>query len=110
AAPRAGPRSSLDRLVPDDDRTGPEADRHLEPPPEPPSRLGALLRQLVPAGWRGARIDPGRPGATALALVAAAAAVLAAVGVWFERPRAEPVPELPAVSVSAPEADAPAAA
>jgi competence protein ComEA len=34
--------------------------------------------------------------------------VVAAVGVWIERPRAEPVPDLPAVAVSAPGADAPA--
>jgi competence protein ComEA len=74
---------------------------------DPAGRAGALLRRLAPAGWRGARVDPGRPGATALALVAAAAAVVAAVGVWLERPRAEPVPDLPAVTVSAPGVDAP---
>jgi len=33
---------------------------------------------------------------------------VAAVGVWFERPRAEPVPDLPAVSVSAAGTAAPA--
>ncbi|TQM09510.1 ComEA family DNA-binding protein [Pseudonocardia kunmingensis] len=71
------------------------------PSAEPPGRVQSVLRRLAPAGWRGARVDPGRPGATALALVAAAAAVLAAVGVWFERPRAEPVADLPAVSVAA---------
>lgn len=62
---------------------------------------GSRLRQLLPVAWRTARIDPGRPGATALALVAAAAAVVAAVGVWTERPRAEPVGGLPAVSAVA---------
>ena len=41
--------------------------------------------------------------------MAAAAAVVAAVGVWFERPRAEPVPDLPTVTVSAPGTDASAA-
>jgi competence protein ComEA len=71
----------------------------------PGGRTGAALRRLAPAGWRGARVDPGRPAATALALVAAAAAVVAAIGVWLERPRAEPVPDLPAVTVSAPGAD-----
>jgi competence protein ComEA len=70
------------------------------PPSAPPGPVGALLHRLAPAGWRGARVDPGRPGATALALVAAAAAVLAAVGVWFERPRVEPVAALPAVTVT----------
>ena len=63
-----------------------------------------LLRRLAPPSWRGARVDPARPGATALALVAAAAAVVAAVGVWFERPRAEPVDALPEVGVVAPPA------
>jgi competence protein ComEA len=57
------------------------------------------LLPLLPASWRGARLDPGRPGARALALVAVAAAVLAAIGVWSERPRAEPVGALPAVTV-----------
>jgi competence protein ComEA len=89
---------------------------------EPQARRGLVgaVRRLVPETWWGARVDPGRPGATALALVAAAAAVVAAVGVWTERPRAEPVSGLPAVAVSGPSAvpdtggavspDAPAAA
>lgn len=64
-------------------------------------RLGTWVRRFVPAGAVAARVDPGRPGATALALVAAAAAIVAAAGVWFERPRAEPVDALPAVSVGA---------
>lgn len=106
AQPRAGPRRSFDRLARDEDRI--EADS-LEPTLEPPGRVGAALRRLAPASWRGARVDPGRPGATALALVAAVAAVVAAVGVWFERPRAEPAPDLPAVTVSAPGVDASAA-
>jgi competence protein ComEA len=76
--------------------------------PEPAGRIGAVLRRLAPVGWRGARVDPGRPGATALVLVAAVAAVVAAVGVWFERPRAESVSDLPAVAVSAPGVEAPA--
>lgn len=63
-------------------------------------RLGAVVRRFVP-GDAGARLDPGRPGATALALVAAAAASVAAFGVWVERPRAEPVGALPAVTSSA---------
>ena len=109
--PALAGRPRSDRLAPDADPTdagpgGPvEVERLAVPVPEPPGRAGAVLRRLAPAGWREARVDPGRPGATALALVAAAAAVVAAVGVWFERPRAEPVPELPAVTVSAPAAD-----
>ena len=45
------------------------------------------------------RLDPGRPGAVALVLVAVVAAVVAAVGVWTSRPQAEPVRGLPAVAV-----------
>ena len=45
------------------------------------------------------RLDPGRPGAVALVLVAVVAAVVAAVGVWTSRPQAEEVRGLPAVAV-----------
>lgn len=75
-------------------------------------RLERLVRAAAPVSWRGARVDPSRPGATALALVAALAAILAAVGVWWDRPQTEPVGApgaLPAVVVtSVPAADAPA--
>lgn len=74
---------------------------------EPPARG---WRRLLPRSWRGARFDPGRPGATALALVAAAAALLAAVGVWSNRPHAEPVSGLPVVAAAATGAPAPTAA
>jgi competence protein ComEA len=73
--------------------------------PLPASQLRAeglwrrLIRRLVPESWRAARFDPGRPAATALVLVAALAAVVAAVGVWTGRPQAEPVRGLPAVVV-----------
>jgi competence protein ComEA len=72
--------------------------------PEPPGRgrLRAALRRLLPEAWRGARLDPGRPAATALALVAIGAALVAAIGVWSQRPRAEPVDTLPVVSAAAP--------
>jgi competence protein ComEA len=60
-------------------------------------RGGAWWDRFLPAAWRGARVDPGRPGATALALVAIAAAVLAAVGVWWQRPQVQPVGALPTV-------------
>lgn len=73
-------------------------DAPTRPLPVVRERRGVLAR-FVPEAWRRARVDPGRPGATALALVAALAAVVAAVGVWSERPRAEPVPALPAVTV-----------
>jgi competence protein ComEA len=79
-----------------------------EPAPVAESRLAGLLRRVVPAGWRGARVDPARPGATALVLVAAAAAVVAAVGVWTDRPRAEPIGDLPTVAVATEPAPEPA--
>ena len=58
---------------------------------------GPWWDRFLPAAWRGARVEPGRPGATALALVAIAAAVLAAVGVWWQRPQVQPVGGLPTV-------------
>lgn len=45
-------------------------------------------------------MDPGRRGAVALSAVAALAAVLAAFGVWRDRPVAEPVPALPMVATA----------
>ncbi|GAA2860830.1 hypothetical protein GCM10010472_17690 [Pseudonocardia halophobica] len=65
-----------------------------------PSRLTRVASRWVPAAWRSSRLDPGRAGALALVLVAAVAAVVAAVGVWSARPRAEQVPPLPAVSLN----------
>ncbi|MGQ0573330.1 MAG: ComEA family DNA-binding protein [Pseudonocardia sp.] len=65
-------------------------------------RPGEVLQRLLSTGPRRARVDPGRPGATALALVAAVAAAAAAVGVWTERPRVEPVQALPEISAVAP--------
>lgn len=81
-----------------------------EPPPDPVApengRASALVAAVVPRSWRGARVDPGRAGATALALVAALAAVVAAIGVWTERPQAEPMGALPAVVVTSEEPSA----
>lgn len=83
--------------------------QHRPAGPTPPDRRGpggrvgrgaTLLRRWVPDRLRGARVDPGRSGATALALVAAVAAVVAAVGVWSGRPQVEPVTELPTVAIS----------
>ncbi|MGH3548754.1 MAG: ComEA family DNA-binding protein [Pseudonocardiaceae bacterium] len=64
------------------------------------SRGGRLVQRWVPAPLRDARWDPGRPGALALSLVAALAAVVAAVGVWRERPVPEPAPALPLVTAA----------
>ena len=60
------------------------------------------MARWLPASWAGARWDPGRTGALALAAVAAVAAVVAAVGVWAERPVPEPVPSLPLVAGAPP--------
>lgn len=81
-APWVDDAPTVPLAVPPPDRVAPHARG---------GRVAAVLHRWLPAAWRGARVDPGRPGATALALVAAVAAVLAAVGVWVERPRAEPV-------------------
>lgn len=65
------------------------------------SRGGRLVQRWVPEPLRDARWEPGRPGALVLALVAALAAVVAAVGVWWERPVSEPAPVLPLVTATA---------
>jgi competence protein ComEA len=51
---------------------------------------------------REARWEPGRPGALILSLVTALAAVIAAIGVWRERPVPEPAPMLPLVTATTP--------
>jgi competence protein ComEA len=79
-------------------------------PPVPPRRAGrlaAVADRWLPGSWRTARIDPGRPGALAVVLVGVVAAVVAAVGVWREAPRVEPVPELPALVTTTAAAAAP---
>ncbi|MEJ2861512.1 helix-hairpin-helix domain-containing protein [Actinomycetospora flava] len=78
-------------------------------PPERGERARRWAARWLPASWSGARWDPGRTGALALAAVAAVAAVVAAVGVWSDRPVAEPVPALPVVA-GAPVAGSPVAA
>ncbi|PZS40499.1 MAG: competence protein ComEA [Pseudonocardiales bacterium] len=65
------------------------------------SRGGRLAQRWVPAPLRDARWEPGRQGALVLSLVAALAAVVAAVGVWRERPVPEPAPALPLVTAAA---------
>jgi competence protein ComEA len=65
------------------------------------SRAGRLVERWVPASLRDARWEPGRPGALVLSFVAALAAVIAAIGVWRERPVPEPAPLLPLATPSA---------
>ena len=60
-------------------------------------REGRLVRRWVPASLREARWEPGRPGALMLSVVAALAAVIAAVGVWSDRPVPVSAPALPLV-------------
>ncbi|GAA3241899.1 hypothetical protein GCM10017691_45520 [Pseudonocardia petroleophila] len=105
--PPGGRAGAVDLPAPDDvPSTGQRDDPWTGPDgagAAPSGRSGVrsrILSALVPAAWRGARVDPGRPGAKALALVAALAAVVAAVGVWTDRPRTEPVAALPAVVVT----------
>jgi competence protein ComEA len=69
----------------------------VQPPGRRPGRVARLVERWLPGALRSARLDPGRPGGLALLLVATVAAVLAAVGVWREAPRAEPVADLPAL-------------
>jgi competence protein ComEA len=65
------------------------------------SRGGRLVQRWVPASLRDARWEPGRPAALVLSLVAALAAVVAAVGVWRQRPVPEPAPALPLITAVA---------
>lgn len=88
-------------LVPGPDLV-PAAPEH-HPEPDLPRPRGWRERWL-PSSWRGARTDPGRRGALTLAGVAAVAAVLAAVGVWRDRPVPQPVSALAPVVASAPAA------
>lgn len=53
---------------------------------------GELAEKWVPEQLRGARIDPKRRGAVLLSAVAAIAAIVAALGVWWSRPQPTPVP------------------
>ncbi|UZJ23790.1 helix-hairpin-helix domain-containing protein [Rhodococcus antarcticus] len=83
----------------------PEPEPADEAPPQPQhARPRGWRERWLPASWRGARADPGRRGALALAGVAAVAAVLAAVGVWRDRPVPQAVLPLAPVVVSAPTA------
>ena len=52
---------------------------------------GQLAERWVPESVRGARVSPGRRGAVVLSVIAALAAVVAAVGVWWGRPSPTPV-------------------
>ena len=52
---------------------------------------GTLAEKWVPEPLRGARIEPGRRGAVLLSVVAALAAIVAAVGVWWSKPQPAPV-------------------
>jgi competence protein ComEA len=81
----------------------------LEDPDHRPAtaRGGRLIQRWVPTPLRDARWEPGRPGALMLSLVAALAAVVAAVGVWWERPVPEPAPALPLVTAAAARAPSP---
>jgi len=70
-------------------------------------RRGAAVRRWVPEPLQRARLDPGRPGAVALTVVTLLAALAAAVGVWLDRPRADPLPPGPVAGLS-PIAEVPA--
>ncbi|MBW0106298.1 helix-hairpin-helix domain-containing protein [Pseudonocardia sp. KRD-291] len=76
-----------------------DADDPRRPRPAGNGRVRRTLHRWLPASLADSLVDPGRPGAIALVLVVLAAAVLAGFGVWSSRPQAQPIAELPAVSV-----------
>lgn len=65
-----------------------------------PSWWRRSASRWLPPSLAGARVDPGRPGASALVAVVLVGAVLAGVGVWSNRPTAQPVGGLPEVTAS----------
>jgi competence protein ComEA len=58
------------------------------------ARLRRLVERWVPRGLRGSRLDPGRPGAVGLALLAVVGAVPVGLAVWQDRPVPETPPSL----------------
>jgi competence protein ComEA len=103
-APLADPAGAAEPGEPDDlDDPGAHLDTHSSDDGPDASRRaaardGRLVRRWVPAQLQSARWEPGRPGALMLSLVAALAAVIAAVGVWRDRPVPEPAPSLPLIA------------
>ncbi|MBP2366692.1 ComEA family DNA-binding protein [Pseudonocardia parietis] len=65
-----------------------------------PSWARRIALRWLPPSLAGARVDPGRPGALALVAVVLVGAVVAGVGVWSNRPTAQPVGGLPPVTVT----------
>ncbi|GAA4883366.1 helix-hairpin-helix domain-containing protein [Actinomycetospora straminea] len=108
--PRGDARSSTPDPWWDDDEDDPPASRGSAwDPPARGERVRRWAERWLPGSWVGARWDPGRTGALALATVAAVAAVVAAVGVWSDRPVPEPVPALPVVAGAPPAPSLPSA-
>jgi competence protein ComEA len=94
---RDGPDAAADSPHESPPQTRPHGERDLPAG----SQAGRLVRWWVPAPLREARWDAGRPAALILSLVAALAAVIAAFGVWRDRPVPEPAPALPLVTAAA---------
>ncbi|WP_249266254.1 MULTISPECIES: ComEA family DNA-binding protein [unclassified Pseudonocardia] len=113
-------------LHPDPQRTDGDGDHPLARFPAGPAATGPTTEDGPPHGgrpswWRrtaqrwlpsslaGARVDPGRPGALALLAVVLVGAVVAGIGVWSNRPTAQPVAGLPEVAAPPATAAPPAA-
>ncbi|MBE9374527.1 ComEA family DNA-binding protein [Saccharopolyspora sp. HNM0983] len=66
--------------------------------PEPPSAVRRFALRWLPASLVESRVDPGRPGVLAVAVVAMLALAGFGVFAWTSRPVAEPAPPPPPVS------------
>ncbi|HYT09786.1 MAG TPA: ComEA family DNA-binding protein [Mycobacteriales bacterium] len=93
--------------------SSPDAQSPAQPVGDGPlaARWESLVERWSPEGLRGARLDPGRRGAAALAAVVLVSATVVSVLVWRSRPEPEPVRPPPVLAApAAPSVTAPGAA
>ena len=103
--PGAVSGQSVDRNLRDSNAVGSRFAQPIDrpaPPPSPGERpliapWSSWWERLTPGPLRGARMDPGRRGVAAVAVVAVLTAAVAAIGVWRSRPQPVEVTTAPRV-------------